>query len=1208
MQKYIQRKVYDTVSSKNGILTVFVGFILLGCSAFYFGEAIVEWSSEKYAVVFNSFSDNLLGKSYRTRLCLPVPIDVVYTWVNGTDPAMLSELRRTKADLDEHTEANSTEAPNKSEDKGCHYANCVKQAMAIFPTSLPTDVTRESLERKSLHFQSLVRLETVSSDDLRANFTLAHFLTKEDVAQAVNKSVKIGGRSYRAVQAYYTSDVTIPKSKLQQTVLLISGFKKSYTSEEIGNLLPKHFMSQVFEVEMVGKVGVFKTSTSGAADTLLGLAYNFTLDGRYLQLNKANLVYDLTFNGGKELDLSASRFEDNEELRYSLRSLEQYAPWVRQIFIVTNGQIPYWLSLDNPRVTIVTHEEIFPNKSHLPTFSSPAIESHLHRIPGLSDKFLYLNDDVMFGAQVWPDDFYTHSKGQKVYLTWSIPDCAPGCPQTWIKDGYCDKACNVSECGWDAGDCAGGVAAFNGAANNWDNHHWMQRDESVMCETGCSNPWLADKYCDAACNVKSCGFDAGDCGVGSFHHLHSITMSRDVVSYTIPAAVTEAYLNFTSISPLKLTEASYEDHKSVRVVAASNKYRTLTVILMPKHNETTLRVNLTFGDGSEKYLFLFMIRIQKGVTALSTVANTTLSSGKPAKQEVVSEQPFVFENIPLDARAPEAAVQRDDGLHLQKSPSSDINIEQLPETARLELDGLRKQLLEGEITQKGFDIMKKRLFSSYPPSSRTPQNVSQADAQGRESHLPQPNREQLQHKPGNPAGIVDSVKNSLHNRDNMKHRMGDRRPQPNEQRGGRRVQVDQEGEEGKKADHQLQLEREEEKGIDGKGLREANGLAVDKDDYKMEHHNSRQLQEYVEQDQEIGFLPWEKAAEFKLDVKKRSARHRAEEFTDIRRGRQLLDTFGQSLHHVNDLYNKMFGVKARKVPGHIPHMIDKEVMTDLHYTFKEQWDATSSHKIRSGNDMQYAFSYFYFLMDSKRNNTATDFIEEMDIDNSGVLSDREIRTMATRIFDSPLDLQSLTSLEQYITNCSQHMPVAEQKKGLKTNLLPERYYDKGMPQVTLPLLRNCGPVLDLITKKVQPKAKYRYELLGDEDIHFKMIGTNLSSVVGQLDDLRRHPRKFICLNDNIDHSNSEAMQVKALLADFYESLFPIRSQFELPADYRNRFLHADQLREWQKTRDYMKIVIEVLLVCLVLYTIYSFYEDQIKLRREQRRRPASENV
>lgn len=55
-------------------------------------------------------------------------------------------------------------------------------------------------------------------------------------------------------------------------------------------------------------------------------------------------------------DVSASRFEDNEELRYSLRSVERHAPWVRHIFIVTNGQIPSWLNLDNPRVTVVTHE------------------------------------------------------------------------------------------------------------------------------------------------------------------------------------------------------------------------------------------------------------------------------------------------------------------------------------------------------------------------------------------------------------------------------------------------------------------------------------------------------------------------------------------------------------------------------------------------------------------------------------------------------------------------------------------------------------------------------------------------------------------------------------------------------------------------------------------------------------------------------------
>ena len=44
---------------------------------------------------------------------------------------------------------------------------------------------------------------------------------------------------------------------------------------------------------------------------------------------------------------------------------------------------------------------------------------------------------------------------RQVYLTWPVPGCHDGCPSTWIKDGYCDKACNNSACDWDGGDCEG---------------------------------------------------------------------------------------------------------------------------------------------------------------------------------------------------------------------------------------------------------------------------------------------------------------------------------------------------------------------------------------------------------------------------------------------------------------------------------------------------------------------------------------------------------------------------------------------------------------------------------------------------------------------------------------------------------------------------------------------------------------------------------
>jgi hypothetical protein len=43
----------------------------------------------------------------------------------------------------------------------------------------------------------------------------------------------------------------------------------------------------------------------------------------------------------------------------------------------------------------------------------------------------------------------------QVYLTWPVPNCRDGCPSSWIRDGYCDKPCNNSECDWDGGDCSG---------------------------------------------------------------------------------------------------------------------------------------------------------------------------------------------------------------------------------------------------------------------------------------------------------------------------------------------------------------------------------------------------------------------------------------------------------------------------------------------------------------------------------------------------------------------------------------------------------------------------------------------------------------------------------------------------------------------------------------------------------------------------------
>jgi hypothetical protein len=102
---------------------------------------------------------------------------------------------------------------------------------------------------------------------------------------------------------------------------------------------------------------------------------------------------------------AAGRYTNNDELRYSLRSVEKHAPWIRNIFIVTDNQKPEWLNTDHPKVRLVDHSEIVPHEV-LPLFNAIAIEYFLYRIPGLSEYFLYANDDMFFNADLLPDFFF----------------------------------------------------------------------------------------------------------------------------------------------------------------------------------------------------------------------------------------------------------------------------------------------------------------------------------------------------------------------------------------------------------------------------------------------------------------------------------------------------------------------------------------------------------------------------------------------------------------------------------------------------------------------------------------------------------------------------------------------------------------------------------------------------------------------------------
>jgi len=130
-----------------------------------------------------------------------------------------------------------------------------------------------------------------------------------------------------------------------------------------------------------------------------------------------------------------ARWKNSDEVRFCLRSIRAHAPWIRTIYLVTGfGQKPEWLDdtrarATKPNIRIVDHTEILPQNA-LPTFNSVAIESGIHRIRGLSDWFLYFNDDVHVGRPTTPDAFFYPDGRVRVmvdgpYGAWSVMTRSP---------------------------------------------------------------------------------------------------------------------------------------------------------------------------------------------------------------------------------------------------------------------------------------------------------------------------------------------------------------------------------------------------------------------------------------------------------------------------------------------------------------------------------------------------------------------------------------------------------------------------------------------------------------------------------------------------------------------------------------------------------------------------------------------------------------
>jgi len=141
------------------------------------------------------------------------------------------------------------------------------------------------------------------------------------------------------------------------------------------------------------------------------LPVEFPIDFVFTHVSSDDIRFQTDFkehysNDYQNVTVDPARFECHEELRYALRSVFLYAPWVRKIHIVVPYDEPLWLDKTHPQISIVKHDRILPPYA-LPTFNSHVIESALHKIEGLSERYVYFNDDMLLARPTTPEYFFS---------------------------------------------------------------------------------------------------------------------------------------------------------------------------------------------------------------------------------------------------------------------------------------------------------------------------------------------------------------------------------------------------------------------------------------------------------------------------------------------------------------------------------------------------------------------------------------------------------------------------------------------------------------------------------------------------------------------------------------------------------------------------------------------------------------------------------
>ncbi|EFC50785.1 N-acetylglucosamine-1-phosphate transferase [Naegleria gruberi] len=1073
------------------------------------------------------YRDNIMKINSVSKLCYE-PMDIVYTWVNGSDPIHKNLVKRFNA-LEKEKEEKSNVDNTKTIES------------AATKTSSNTTTTSTTDSSKS-------NQKTTNNYHLKGVGN-AHVKTQENKTKKRRRLLSVKSTSKKKQE---TNKKSIPQTNKNAKVTKKTKApvtKKTNSSKKTTK--PPVTKQQHTKVEKKG-------ATGKKAKTNKALTKKTTKKSKKENTPKVKNDSEIINNGTTTKNAtktddtnSSNRFRDNDELRYSLRSLERFAPWVRNVYIVTSGQVPSWLNVKNPKVKIVKHADVYRNPIHLPVFSSPSIESQIHRIPGLSKKFIYLNDDVMFGNDVYPEDFYSHSTGQKVFLSWEVPPCHEGCQESWLGDGYCDVSCNVTQCDFDGGDCVGpnvrfsyGSSSSSSSYGNYggnynygsnSNSFWSSTNTKNYCSASCSDSWIGDRFCDRPCNVKECGYDAGDCEFKELKtELEHVQLENSISVIYVRNIEPSIYLDLSKIfKDAQITNGNHENEKLVRSSTISQKEK----LLIFTFNYQSLKSNVTkYSNNTNFYeehvpVSLEAERVLNDTSKTDTFQNThsttfeqlgtKLTITKSFIVKVVSNHTFnyiakkfnlsnetsifgihesqeselaadknynkalvvstYFSKTQLNAivgknnstKPAEKATKttpETDWFNSWNNINSDTQENDKSVTNTKKQSGSKLETKATEIDDISENVIKTNPVITENQAVR-PASIDTKKAQVKlEEKKTEPMKNTLETvTKETPTSTLDTIQAKKDTEikpvtkkieDDLTKKVVDIKTETKQKE--KATEIDDISENVIKTNPVIATEKQQvPKTPEKSPTQEA-------DNYNIDNLNSDELRylkkllkkknrkllgisspsnirpsysnripivqshpEEIVNSLRFNLAEKEKNQEKYENIKKRIEREiksenyddssnsvTTESSTPVRIGRKLLDKFGDSLIHVNKLLNREYGRASRKVPAHMPHMIDRDIMFELQKKWEYEFNVTSSNRFRSSSDMQYTFTYFYYLMHEGIHYNVSRFLREhVDTNNDNVLDNYEIRNLANLMYHKyKIPLSKLTDLHTNITS------------------------------------------------------------------------------------------------------------------------------------------------------------------------------------------------